>query len=76
MDGDRPVVDGRDIFERQIQAIVRDAFIFGYACLDVNQFRREYTQGSRKECQKQVHEAFISYFDGPASDVGAQDETT
>lgn len=76
MDGDRPVVDGRDIFESKLQELVRkvwhDACKYGdvlyYAGVDKEVFLRGY------DCD--IHELLISYLDGPTSDAGTQDEVS
>lgn len=68
MDGDRPMVDRRDLLESELQELIHDVFIYGkyspigYASLD--------------GYSERLHELLISYFDGEASDVGAQDEAS
>ena len=71
MDGDRPVADGRDIFESKLQAIVRDAFATGYL---QGYGRRGFRSVSCELYCQQIKEVLISYFDEPSSDVSAQDE--
>ena len=74
MDGDRPVVDGRNIFEFELQNLVRkvwdDACKYGdglrYAGVDKKVFLNRYDHD--------IHKLLISYFDGPSGDVGTQDE--
>ena len=76
MDGDRPVVDGRDIFESKLQELVRkvwdDARKYGdglrYAGVDKKVFLDRYDYD--------IHKLLISYFDSLTSDVGAQDEAS
>lgn len=71
MDGDRPVVDGRDIFESELQDLIREAWAIG----TVDAEDTEWTNLD-KELFPKLHELLISYFDGPTSDVGAQDEAS
>lgn len=76
MDGDRPVVDGRDLLEFELQNLIRkvwnDACKYGdglrYAGVDKKVFLNRYDYD--------IHKLLISYLDGPASDVGAQDEAS
>ena len=68
------MVDRRNIFESKLQELVRkvwdDARKYGdglrYAGVDKKVFLDRYDYD--------IHELLISYLDGPASDVGAQDE--
>lgn len=73
MDGDRSVVDGRDILESKLQAIVRDAFATGYL---QGYGRTGYRSENCELYCRQIQEVVISYLDGPSGDVGAQDETS
>ena len=121
MDGDRPVVDGRDIFESKLQKLLREAWAIGCGdgyhdewsdwreelypklrqqlerleselCDFVQEVFEEgwefgkddlpnpycgYAESSEAHAKhnERIHELLISYPDGPASDVGAQDET-
>ena len=79
MDGDRPVVDRRDIFESKLQGLVREVFEEGW------EFGRDglpstecgYAESTEAHARhdKKLHELIVSYLDGPTSDVGTQDET-
>lgn len=71
MDGDRPVVDGRDIFESELQELLREAWAIG--CGDG--YHDEWSDW-QEELYPKLHELVISYLDGPTGDVGAQDETS
>lgn len=71
MDGDRSVVDGRDIFESKLQKLLREAWAIG--CGDG--YNDEWSDW-HKELFPKLHELVISYLDGPTSDVGTQDETS
>lgn len=71
MDGDRPMADGRDLFESQLQELVRDAIVYGWR------------KGSANDCEfdikplhRRISELLVSHFNREASDVGAQDETS
>ena len=74
MDGDRPVVNGRDLLESELQDLVQkvwnEARKYGdmlcYAGVDKEVFLHGY------DCD--IHELLISYLDGPTGDVGTQDE--
>ena len=76
MDGDRPVVDGRDLLEFELQDLIRKVWneackyrdVLYYAKVDKEVFLRGY------DCD--IHELLISYLDGPTGDVGAQDEAS
>ena len=81
MDGDRPVVDGRDIFESKLQNFVREAFYEGWKLCNDGLPDPSYAGYAEREwayekLDRKLHELLISYFDGPTSDVGAQDETS
>lgn len=71
MDGDRPVVDGRDIFESQLQELLRHAWAIGFG----DGYNDEWSDW-HEELYPQLHELIVSYLDGPTGDVGAQDETS
>lgn len=81
MDGDRPVAARRDIFESELQKLVREAFEDGWGCGDIG-LPDPYSccYAEREEAYevygKRIHELLISYFDSSASDVGSQDETS
>lgn len=80
MDGDRPVVNGRDIFESKLQDLIREAieeaWEFGKDDLPDPSYPG-YAEATEllAKCDKKLHELLISYLDVPASDVGPQDET-
>ena len=80
MDGDRPVVDGRDIFESKLQGLIREVFEEGweFGCDGLPNTECGYAESEEAHARhdKKLHELLISYLDGPASDVGAQDETS
>lgn len=71
MDGDRPMVDGRDLLESRLQELIRDAWTIG--CIDgENDEWSDY----EKELFPKLHELLVSYYDREASDVGTQDEAS
>lgn len=80
MDGDRPVVDGRDIFESELQGLIREVFEegweFGSDGLPSTECGYAESEEAHKRHDKKLHELLISYFDGETSDVGAQDEAS
>ena len=81
MDGDRPVADGRDIFESKLQALVWEAFCEGWTFGDEDLPDPECcgyaeTTEAHERYDKRIHELLISYLDGPTGDVGAQDESS
>lgn len=80
MDGDRPVVDGRDLLESELQKFVREVFEegweFGIDDLPSTECGYAESEEAHARHDKKLHELLTSYLDGPASDVGAQDETS
>lgn len=79
MDGDRPVVDGRDIFESELQELVWKAFCEGWTFGDEDLPDPECcgyaeTTEAHERYNKRIHELLISYLDGQTGDVGLQDE--
>lgn len=80
MDRDRPVVDGRDIFESQLQDFIREVFEegweFGRDDLPDPECGYAESEEAHARHDKKLHELLISYLDSPASDVGAQDEAS
>ena len=80
MDGDRSVVDGRDIFESELQRLVRVAFEIGWdfrnecmpnpECSMYAELEEAYRMFDEK-----IHELVVSHYDSAASDVGSEDET-
>lgn len=71
MDRDRPVVDGRDIFESKLQDLLLEAWAIGTSDGEND----EWSYRVQEELYPKLHELVISHLDGPTSDVGAQDET-
>lgn len=80
MDGDRPVVDGRDLLESGLQELVREVFEegweFGSDGLPNTECGYAESEEAHARHDKKLHELLISYFDGETSDVGAQDEAS
>ena len=80
MDGDRPVVDGRDIFESKLQGLVREVFEegweFGRDDLPSTECGYAESEEAHARHDKKLHELLISYLDGPTGDVGTQDEAS
>lgn len=80
MDGDRPVVDGRDLLESGLQELVREVFEegweFGSDDLPNTECGYAESEEAHERHDKKLHELLISYFDGEASDVGTQDEAS
>ena len=76
MDGDRPVVDGRDIFESKLQELVRkvwdDARKYGNGLRYAGVAKKVYLD----RYDYDIHKLLISYFDSPTSDVGFQNEAS
>lgn len=80
MDGDRSVVDGRDILESELQELIREAFEKGWEFGDEHLSNPTYASyAERNEAlekfDNRLHRLLISYYDSKTSDVGAQDET-
>lgn len=71
LDGDRPMVDRRDLLESELQKLVRKAFFYGYYKGLAGYFE---PPEHLSEYNKELHELLVSYFDSSSSDVGAQDE--
>ena len=73
MDGDRPVVDGRELLEFELQDLIRkvwdDACKYGdglrYTGVDKKVFLNRYDYD--------IHKLLISYLDDPASDMGSEE---
>lgn len=81
MDGDRSVVDRRDLLESELQEFVREVFEDGWEFGDEHLPNPTYASyAERNEAlekfDKRINELLISYFDSKASDVGAQDEAS
>ena len=71
MDVDRPVVDGRDIFESELQELLLEAWVIG-----TNDGENDDWSNWQEELYPKLHELLISYLDGPTDDVGTQDEAS
>lgn len=80
MDGDRPMVDGRDIFESELQGLIREVFEegweFGSDGLPSTECGYAESEEAHARHDKKLHELLISYFDSPTSDVVTQDEAS
>lgn len=87
MDGDRPVVDGRDIFECRIQDYVRDLRKTAWKQEGLNENLEKALEQFNIRFRRLVVKAWedgyatgrnntLSYLDGSTGDVGAQNETT
>lgn len=74
MDGDRPMADRRDLLESKIQNIIYEAVIYGR--YNSHKTIWELECEGIGEYFERLHELLVSYFDGEASDVGAQDEAS
>lgn len=73
MDGDRPMADGRDVFESIVQDLIHRAFLYGY----YKGLERDYEPAKHlPEIDEEFHKLFVSYLDGEPGDVGAQDEAS
>lgn len=70
MDGDRPVVDGRDIFESKLQELLLEAWAIG----TIDGENDDWSYRVQEELYPKLHELVISYLDSSTSDVGSQDE--
>lgn len=70
MDGDRPMVDGRDLLESELQGLIREAWAIGFSDGNWDEW-----SDYEKELFPKLHKLLVSHYDGPTSDVGAQDET-
>lgn len=71
MDGDRPMADGRDLLESELQELIRDALIYGWCKGSDDDMEFEVAP-----YHERIHELLISYFDGETGDVGTQDEAS
>lgn len=80
MDGDRPMADGRDLFESELQGLLREVFEEGweFGIDDLPSTECGYAESVEAHARhdKKLHELIISYLDEPSSDVGAQDEAS
>lgn len=80
MDGDRLMVDGRDIFEFKLQNLIREVFEegweFGSDGLPNTECGYAESEEAHARHDKKLHKLLISYFDSPTSDVGTQDKTS
>lgn len=80
MDGDRPMVGGRDLLESKLQGLVREVFEEGweFGIDDLPSTECGYAESVEAHARhdKKLHEIIASYFDGSASDAGIQDEVS
>lgn len=81
MDGDRPVVDGRDFLEFKLRILIREVFEEGWEFGDDRLPNPSYCcyaelDEAYGKFNKKLHELLASHYDSEASNVGAQDETT
>ena len=74
MNGDRPVVDGRNSLEFELQDLIREALETGWSYGDWP--KRFWTENQSKRYNKKLHELLISYLDGPTGNMGPQDEAS
>ena len=72
------MVDGRNIFESELQGFVREVFEegweFGSDGLPSTECGYAESEEAHARHDKKLHELIVSYLDGPTSDVGTQDE--
>lgn len=76
MDGDRPVADRCDIFESELQKLIREAFEEGWKFGDEHLPNPEYClyaeqKEAHEKYDKKLHELVVSYFDSLTSDGDA-----
>lgn len=80
MDGDRPMVDGRDIFESELQGLIREVFEegweFGSDGLPSTECGYAESEEAHARHDKKLHELLVSHYDSEATDVGTQDEAS
>lgn len=76
MDRNRPMADGRDLLESRLQELIREAWGNGYAAHDWWMHPAKCPDDRIKEWNEKLHKILISYLDGEAGDVGAQDEAS
>lgn len=80
MDGDRPVVGGRDLLEFKLRNFIREVFEEGweFGIDDLPSTECGYAESVEAHARhdKKLHELIVSYLDGPTDDVGIQDETS
>lgn len=80
MDGDRPMVDGRDLLEFKLQNLIREVFEEGweFGSDGLPNIECEYAESEEAHARhdKKLHELLISHYDGETSDAGTQDEAS
>lgn len=76
MDGDRPMVDGRDLLESELQELVRKVWHDARKYGDMLYGREDIKAVYFRRYNHDIHKLLISHYDGETSDVGAQDETS
>ena len=80
MDGDRPVVGGRDLLEFKLRNFIREVFEEGweFGIDDLPSTECGYAESVEAHARhdKKLHELLVSHYDGETSDAGAQDETS
>lgn len=79
MDGDRPMVVGRDLLESELQRFIREVFEEGweFGIDDLPSTECGYAESVEAHARhdKKLHELLISYLVGPTSDADAQDKS-
>ena len=80
MDGDRPTADGRDLLESKLQGFIREVFEEGweFGIDDLPSTECGYAESVEAHARhdKKLHELLVSYYDGEATTVDAQDEAS
>ena len=76
MDGDRSVVDGRDLLEFELQDLIRKVWNEACKYRDVLYYARVGKEVFLRGYDFDIHELLISYLDGPTSDVGSQNKAS
>lgn len=74
MDGDQPMVDGRDLLEFKLQNLIREVFEegweFGSDGLPNTECGYAESEEAHARHDKKLHKLLISYYDGETSNVG------
>lgn len=76
MDGDRPVVDERDLLESQLQELVRKVWYDARKYGDMLYGREDIKAVYFRRYNHDIHKLLISYLDRETSDAGTQDEAS
>lgn len=80
MDGDRLMVDGRDLLEFKLQNLIREVFEegweFGSDGLPNTECGYAESEEAHARHDKKLHKLLISYLDRETSDAGTQDEAS